>query len=97
MSNFWRRQHWRSLQATWQTFGLSRELVTAALRDPALRAGTRLSLGLDNVFFPSWREAVVKEPVFLVGHPDPEPDAASVLDASRRFRRLRVLGCSSLP
>lgn len=69
MSNFWRRQHWRSLQATWQTFGLSRELVTAALRDPALRAGTRLSLGLDNVFFPSWREAVVKEPVFLVGHP----------------------------
>lgn len=66
---FWWRHHVRAVESTRKTFGLSMELFDVAVRDPLWRAATQLSMGLDNVFFPEWRQKTVKEPVFIVGHP----------------------------
>lgn len=69
MGHFWRRQHRRSVRATWRTFGIGRELAEVALRDPVWRAATQISLALDGVLFPAWRDSVIDKPVFIVGHP----------------------------
>lgn len=61
--------YWRTLMATWRTFGLSKPLLVYALRRPILSGTMRLLMLLDYVFFPAFRRVAVRRPLFIIGHP----------------------------
>jgi hypothetical protein len=68
---FWFRfkLYWRTLVATWQTFGLSKPLYVYGLRRPLAMGFNQATLALDNVFFPGYRRVEVRRPLFIIGHP----------------------------
>ncbi len=55
--------------AAYRIFGFGRVLAQWLFVMPACFLFTRLTLFLDNIFFPGYRKAEVRSPVFLIGHP----------------------------
>lgn len=55
--------------ASWRTFGLGATFFRWLLIEPVYRLFTFISLGLDHLFFPAFREVKVTRPLFIIGHP----------------------------
>jgi hypothetical protein len=68
LNGFWWRHHLQSIGATVQTFGIGWPLVRV-ISITLWREVIRLSMWLDNLFFPAWKRKTVDRPVFIIGHP----------------------------
>ena len=69
LNRFWWRHHLQSIRATAQTFGIGLELARVLIGHTLWRQWTMLSMQLDRLFFPVWRQQRVERPVFIIGHP----------------------------
>lgn len=61
--------YFRTLVVTWKVYGFGSVFLTWLLFEPLFRFFTALTLGLDHLFFHSFRAVQVKRPVFIIGHP----------------------------
>ena len=69
LNRFWWRHHLQSIQAIAKTFGIGLELARVLIGHTLWREWTMLSMQLDRLFFPAWRQQRVDRPVFIIGHP----------------------------
>lgn len=69
LNRFWQRHHQKSIDAVAKNFGIGPELARAVFVQPLWREFNLLTMQLDNLFFPAWREKKVDRPVFIIGHP----------------------------
>ncbi|MEM9162385.1 MAG: sulfotransferase, partial [Cyanobacteria bacterium P01_F01_bin.4] len=63
------KRYQRILTACWQTFGLSKDFIAWLLIIPLFGLFTRITLALDILFFPGYRQTKIQRPIFIIGHP----------------------------
>ncbi len=61
--------YYNILRSTWKTFGFRPSFLRALLLAPPFYAFTYLTFFLDRIFFPQSRRILIKNPVFIIGHP----------------------------
>ena len=59
--------YYHMLISTWKTFGFGKSFLFWFLVIPPLFLFTQLTLFLDRIFFPQYRQVEVKSPVFILG------------------------------
>ncbi|MFZ5758126.1 MAG: sulfotransferase family protein [Thermodesulfobacteriota bacterium] len=59
----------RVLAAIRRVYGCGRVYFTWLLVEPLMKFFTATTMALDHLFFPGFRKTVVKNPVFIIGHP----------------------------
>ncbi|MGD1896880.1 MAG: sulfotransferase [Phormidesmis sp.] len=63
------KRYQKILGACWRTFGLKKDFIVWLTIIPLFGLFTRITLALDNLFFPHYKQAEVKQPIFIIGHP----------------------------
>lgn len=61
--------YYRILTSCWKTFGFGFIFLRWFLLLPLAISFTHTTLFLDRIFFPQYRKASVKSPIFIIGHP----------------------------
>lgn len=61
--------YFKTLRATWDTFGFGRELLIHLFRRPLNRALNSILQSLDEIVVPRYRSVKVEHPLFIIGHP----------------------------
>lgn len=62
------RIYYRILVASWQTFGFGTVFLRWLIVMPIFAGFTSITLLLDHIFFPQYKNVEIKQPVFLIGH-----------------------------
>ncbi len=61
--------YYHILNSCWQTFGFGLIFWRWLFLVPIFQIFTNLTLFLDRIFFPNYGEILIKNPVFIIGHP----------------------------
>lgn len=60
--------YYRILISAWHTFGFGLVFLRWLIVMPLFAAFTSITLFLDNIFFPQYKNVEIKQPIFLIGH-----------------------------
>lgn len=60
--------YYRILISAWHTFGFGPVFLRWLIVMPLFAAFTSITLFLDNIFFPQYKNVEIKQPIFLIGH-----------------------------